>query len=373
MTARRKLFRGLKLYDIPGSDGLFLRAMRESIAWHAARCPEYARLLERQGFEAGALRDISDIAAIPPLPTLFLKQHALFSVPQSKLMFRAESSGTRGVKSVVGLDFDTSWLDLLMVIRSSIFHRFLSPRLTNYIVLGYQPRKDNKLGVAQTAFGATLLAPALHRTYALRWDGDGYSVDLDGVIAALQRYERAGHSVRILGFPAYLLFLLEALDERGIRLKLHPASRIMTGGGWKQFFSEKADRSELYRRAERQLGIKDDHCHDYFGAVEHPVMYCDCRRHRFHVPRYSRIVIRDPLTLRPLPYGQPGLLNLISPLMSSMPLLSVITDDLAILHEPGSCGCGIDAPWFEVLGRAGLEQIKTCAAGAGELLREVKL
>ena len=55
------------------------------------------------------------------------------------------------------------------------------------------------------------------------------------------------------------------------------------------------------------------------------------------------------------------------------PLTSVMTDDLGVLHEPNSCGCGISAPWLELLGRVGLKGLKTCAAGAEELLSEVKL
>ena len=339
---------------IPGTDRLFLAAVKENIVYHSLRCAEYGDLLERHGFSPADLHTIEDIGKIPVLPTLFLKSHDLFSMPESKLIFKATSSGTKGRPSKIGLDLNTSWLALMMVLRTFSYYRLLSIRPTNYIVLGYQPSKRNKMGAAQTAFGATLLAPPLHREYALRDTGDAYEINLEGIIAALLRYERAGHPVRLFGFPAYLLFLLEALDEAGIRLKVHPKSMIMTAGGWKQFFFQQADRGELYRRAEYILGIPEKNCHDFFGAVEHPVLYCDCKFHHFHIPVYSRVVIRDPETLEPLPYGEPGLLNLITPLMGSMPFISVITDDLAVLHEGSLCGCGIPAPWFEILGRVGL-------------------
>lgn len=367
------MFYQRRLYDLPGTDALFVAALRENIAFHQQHCPEYANLLAARGFDLAQLRTIDDIALTPPLPTLFLKAHNLFSLPDDKLMFRATSSGTSGRKSRMGLDLHTAWLDLMMVLRTFSYHRTLSLRPTNYVVLGYQPHKSNTLGVAQTAYGFTLLAPPLSRTYALKYEADGYRVDLEGVIDALRRYARRPWPVRLIGFPAYLLFLLEALDERGLRLTLPAGSRIFTGGGWKQFFSQKADRRELYARAEHSLGISDDHCHDTFGAVEHPITYCDCRQHHFHVPVYSRVIIRDPATLTPLPFGQPGLLNLITPLMGANPFVSIITDDLAILHPGDSCGCGAASPWFEILGRVGLESIRTCAAGAGELLNEVKL
>ena len=118
------------------------------------------------------------------------------------------------------------------------------------------------------------------------------------------------------------------------------------------------------------LGIEEDHCIDFFGTVEHPVLYCDCKNHHFHIPAYSRAIIRDVNTLEPLGYGVPGILNLLSPLMRSMPLHSIMNDDLAILHEGTTCACGNPAPYFELLGRAGLHEIKTCAAGTAQFLAE---
>ena len=80
------------------------------------------------------------------------------------------------------------------------------------------------------------------------------------------------------------------------------------------------------------------------------------------------MIIRDVDTLRPLGFGRPGLVNLITPIADSMPLVSVMTDDLGILYPGESCGCGNQAPYFEILGRAGLSEIRTCAAGAEKIL-----
>lgn len=60
-------------------------------------------------------------------------------------------------------------------------------------------------------------------------------------------------------------------------------------------------------------------------------------------------------------------------MVKSVPLLSVMTDDLGILHDGASCGCGITSPYLEIIGRVGLQDIKTCAAGAADLLKEIKL
>ena len=369
MSARTKLFSRRALYDLEGTDELFVQAVRESLAFHLERCPEYAALLESRNFSAGSVRKIEDLWRIPPLPTLFLKRHSLFSIPEEKLPFRATSSGTSGVASRMGLDWKTAALALRMVLRTFSYYSLLSPRLTNYVVLGYQPDRSNRVGAVQTTYATTLLAPALHREYALKMTESGYEINLEGLLAALERYEKAGHPVRLLGFPAYFLFLLEAVEELGRPLRLPKGSKVFLAGGWKQFLTRQVKKEELYRRSEELLGIGGESCKEFFGAVEHPILYCDCKNHHFHVPIYSRVLLRDPDTLEPVGCGTPGLVNLISPLMGSMPFVSVMTDDLAVLHEGGECGCGISASWFEILGRVGLDAIKTCAAGAAELLK----
>jgi hypothetical protein len=107
--------------------------------------------------------------------------------------------------------------------------------------------------------------------------------------------------------------------------------------------------------------------------VEHPILYCDCKNHHFHVPAYSRVIIRDVKTLERVSNGQIGLVNLITPMVKATPILSVMTDDLGVLHEGVECGCGIISPYLEIIGRIGLKDIKTCAAGAAELIAGVKL
>jgi hypothetical protein len=72
-----------------------------------------------------------------------------------------------------------------------------------------------------------------------------------------------------------------------------------------------------------------------------------------------------------VPNGVPGLLNLISPLLSSAPFGSILTDDLAVMRDGGECGCGAASPYFEVLGRVGLASVKTCTQAASEFLKNI--
>lgn len=366
MQAATRLFYHRGLYDYERTEDLFVRAMRDNVAHHQAHCPAYAAILDRQGFFPEQIRTAEDLSAIPPLPTLFLKRHTLLST-EKKLHFTSTTSGTSGQVSRMGLDWPSMRRGLGMVLGTVFGRRLLSPRPTNFVVLGYQPAKHNQQGVVKTAYAVTYTAPALHRVYALRDTGDGYALNLDGLKEALVSYEKSGWPVRFMGFPAYFFFLLRELRQDGIRLRLHPKSMVLLAGGWKQFLAEQVDKPTLYALSNEVLGIGEDRIREFFGAVEHPIAYTDCPHHHFHVPVYARVIIRDE-RLRPVEYGTPGLLNLLTPMMTSMPFSSVITDDQAVLYPGKACGCGIEAPYFEVLGRVGLAGIKTCAANAAELL-----
>jgi phenylacetate-coenzyme A ligase PaaK-like adenylate-forming protein len=367
MNYGHKLFFHKDIYNTEDTNALFLNAILENIKHHTDNCPDYAKIISHQGFSINEVETIEDIYKIPPIPTLFLKKHTLYSAPENKLMLKSTTSGTGGKVSEMALDLSSAWRGMGMVLGTFITNKLVSIHPTNYIVLGYQPSKRNKIGAVKTAYATTYAAPAIHREYALKDTGTDYVLNMDGIKNALLRYEKMGLPVRFIGFPAYFSFLLKELIDSGIKLKLHPKSLIILAGGWKTFFAEQVDKPALYEMSQEVLGLGGDRSKEFFGAVEHPIPYFNCPNHHFHVPIYSRVLIRD-LNMQPVGYGVPGILNLITPMMTSMPFVSVMTDDLAIMHPGEECGCGINSPYFEILGRVGLADIKTCAANAFELL-----
>ena len=373
MGNRHRLFTWKDPYDVAGTEDLFVAAMRDSCTFHYAHCPEYRAILDHFGFRPEGLQTPADLADLPFLTTLYLKSHQLFSLPQSRMLIRATSSGTRGKKSVIGFEAGGLWAGVHMVLRILRYHHFLSPVPTNYPILGYQPHTSNQTAVAKTATGYTYITPAIHREYALKYGKEGYYVDFEGLIRALERYARSRFPTRFMGFPSYTYFLMEELERRGLRFPLPKGSKIFLGGGWKQFYREKVDKETFYAKAWERFAIPEAHVYESFGAVEHPIYYADCRNHHFHVPVYSRVIIRDVQTLQPAPWGTVGLVNLLTPMLKSVPVLSIMTDDLGVLHEGTDCGCGAVSPWLEIIGRVGMTGIKTCAAGADELRKGMGL
>lgn len=368
MLGRQRLFWSAHPYDLEGTQEKFLQAVRENCAYHIRHCPEYRAIAGALGFTPGQLRAPEDLAKIPVLPTLFYKRHALFSMPRRRMAMYVTSSGTSGKFSQIGFDWGCIFAEIPMILRLGRHHGLISPKPAHCVILGYKPHKANKTGVTRTMYGLTWFSPPISRTYALHYVDGGYVPDLDEVARALERLSSSPFPTRIVGFPSYLWFGLQRMEELGLQASLPKGSKIMLAGGWKQHYSQQVEKPVLYRLAGKVLGIPEDQIHEFFGAVEHPIFYNACKRHHFHIPIYARIIIRDVNTLEPLPMGRIGLVNLISPLMNATPTTSVMTDDLGYLTPGEECGCGITSPYLTILGRVGLSDIQTCAAGAAQLL-----
>ena len=289
-------------------------------------------------------------------------------MPDHRMLINATSSGTSGSKSFMGFNFASLYRGLRMVITVGKYHHLWSMKPTRYLIFGYEPNKENQTAISKTAFGFTFFAPALSRDYALRYTKEGYQLDLENIKQKFIAYSKGTAPVRTIGFPAYTYFLLKQMKDEGIKVQLPKGSLLTLGGGWKQFYAQKVSKEDFYALAKEVLGIDDEQIVEFFGAVEHPILYTDCRHHHFHVPVYSRVIIRDVDTLEPVPNGRAGLINLLTPMTDSVPMLSIMTDDLGILHDE-PCPCGVTSPWLEILGRVGIKDIVTCAAGADEYLK----
>lgn len=348
----------------------FVEAMKENLRFHDQHCEAIHRILMESGCSLEEIRSMEDLAKIPSLPTLLFKRHLLFSMPQNRMIAKVSSSGTRGHASQVGFDLLGLICAFLAIFKQVTSRKLLSLIPCHYIMLGYKPHRSNKAVISKTAYATSWMAPSIKRTFALTMKNGQYEADLNQIEKALMRAAKSPFPTRIIGFPSYAYFLLKKMEEKDIRIKLPKGSKILLGGGWKQFYQEEVEKTVLYEMAERILGIKEDQIIEFFGAAEHAVIYCDCPHHHFHIPQGSHVIIRDPKTLEPLPMGQVGLINLLSPLNRATPLYSIMTDDLGVLHDGKDCPCQNKTPYLEILGRVGIQDIKTCAAGAKERLEK---
>lgn len=371
MTAREQLLSLEDVYDQKGSSEIFLEAMRHCLRHHMDNCDFFQKAMKSADFEPDELKTEEDLQKIPFIHANFFKKYEVLSIDRTEIYDHVTSSGTTGQKSQMFFDKDSFDFGNAMIENEFRYYGFVSGELTNYLLFTYEPAAVSKdLGTAKTDLGLLSYAPVNDTFFALRYNGEGHDFDVYGTIAALEEFERQGKPVRIFGFPSFLYFTLRQMKQTGHRpLKLNTKSMTLLGGGWKGYADQQIAKQELYDLVEEMLGIPEANCRDGYGSTEHSVPYFECPRHHFHIPVYSRMLIRDVKTLEPLPYGQAGFANFITPHLLSVPAVSVLMEDLAVLHPACECGCGIQSPFMEILGRAGTSKSKSCAITASELLK----
>ncbi len=351
----------------PQTEALFDEAMKEIIEWHRMRNGYYKRLSEENS-GAGIYG--------PMTPATFFKYHEELSISREDVALHLTSSGTTGQKSQIFFDEWTISSAQRMVDAIFEFYGWNTPETAvNYLLYTYAPEEGSKLGTAYTDNFLCKYAKVNQVEYALKYLGPeiGHRFDLPGVISRLVAFEEAGLPVRIFGFPAFLAFTLEALPKiLGRPLKLHPESLVFLGGGWKGHQEKAISKKELYAQASKLLGIPDERLRDGFGSVEHCIPYVECKHHRFHIPIWSKVFVRDVRTLEEVENGEIGYLNFVSPYITSVPAHNVLMTDLVLKISAEQCGCGLETDAFEVIGRAGLSSSKSCAIAASDLLSEFK-
>ncbi|MEQ2025782.1 acyl-protein synthase [Xenorhabdus szentirmaii] len=351
-------------------DALFDSAMRELTLYHCEHTPGYKQWLNDNGLDEQAIMALDDWSSLPLLFANYFKRNLILS-DSAKDALELTSSGTTGQKSRMRYDPESIAAAQYMVDCIFDYYGWNTPdQPCNYLLLSYEPAGAVTLGTAYTDQFLAKYAPVNRAYYALRHNGKGNEFDPFGTIAALQQFAEEGLPVRIFGFPAFLWFTLQRMEQMGLpALKLHPESLVFLGGGWKTHADKSIPKKELYQRLTEQLGIPDIRCRDGYGSVEHPVPYVECSHHNFHVPVYSRAYVRHTADLSCQPYGEPGFLHFTSPFITSCPAHSIVTSDLAVLHSGDSCGCELDTDWFELLGRAGTSKARSCAIAASELIK----
>lgn len=352
---------------------LFLGAMNEMLAWHSEHNGFYKRLLARHGLENTRVESLDECSRLPAIHANFFKTHEVLSIPRDKVSLHLTSSGTTGQKSQMFFDDWSIGAVKRMVDRVHEHYGWVSEQPANYLFFNYEPIEHWKVATSWTVTSMTRFAPASRTFFALRATGSGgHEFDVFGTLRTLEEYADEDLPVRIIGFPAFMhatLLRMQALKLPP--LQLPPGSMVFFGGGWKGQADKAISKEALRELIQAQLSIPDELIRDGFGSVEQGVPYQECPQHRFHAPIWSKLLVRDLRTLKPLPAGEPGFLSFLAPFMTSVPNHNIIMGDLAAWYPGSDCGCGLETPWFELLGRAGLSKNRSCAVAASELLKGV--
>jgi Acyl-protein synthetase, LuxE len=190
-------------------------------------------------------------------------------------------------------------------------------------------------------------------------------VDVAGAIAFLGKCEVRREPVCIMGTTAAFAALFSALDSGGMKLRLASGSRMMDTGGAKGQAAPMPP-SEVIARAGETLGIAPAMVINEYGMTElcsqlYDATSFNCAgvsdvQARFKIPPpWLRVTAVDPVTLRPMPDGEIGLLTFFD-LANVGSVSAVMTEDLG----------AVERGRVRVIGRVTGGEVRGCALGIGQ-------
>jgi hypothetical protein len=197
------------------------------------------------------------------------------------------------------------------------------------------------------------------------------SVDVDAAIQFLGDCEARREPVCLLGTTASFAALFAALREPAKKIRLPANSRLMDTGGPKGQATP-LGAGDVIRLAGELLAIAPamvineygmtELCSQLYDATPFNCAEAGASAERFKVaPPWMRVTARDPVTLHPVPDGEPGLLTFFD-LANVGSVSAVMTEDLGI----------VEAGRVRVLGRIAAGDARGCALSIAQFAAAVK-
>lgn len=334
---------------------LLLPRLEELTRHHYLKNEEYKNIVNRV-FGGIEKIDFKNIEGLPFLPVSLFKSYELSSIPEENVIKTLTSSGTTGQSvSKIFLDKETAEIQAKVLIK--IVQSFIGNKRLPMVILDHKSVLKNRASYSARGAGIMGMMQFGYKPfYALQ---DDMTIDLEGLESYLSEVEDDS-PVLFFGFTfmVWKYFILEL--ERAKKKFNIKNGFLVHSGGWKKLQELSVDNKEFKKRVESSVGIKNTI--NFYGMVEQVgSVYFENSLGYLQVPIYSDVIIRDPVTLKALPEGEKGLIQVVSTLPTSYPGHSLLTEDIGILRGVDNEKLGMSGKYFEIIGRAPKAELRGCS------------
>ncbi len=348
-------------------DVLLKSALKESLEHHFSGSSEFQKICRKKGFVPPF--DNFDYSDIPYLPVGIFKNLRLASVSQDRIVRTLNSSATSSqIPSTVFIDDLTRKRQMKTL--SWLISEFLGNERQHYVIFDANPMlfpRNNQLSARNAAIRGFLIAASKSDYFMNIDEKNELSVDILRLVPFLEDIEKQNKKIVIFGFT-YVLFVHVArqLQKQGIKFSLKNAT-IVHIGGWKKLQNEAVSKDIFNRTLSETFGVPPSKILDSYGFTEQlGIIYVDCEDGLKRCPIVSEIIVRDPDSLQPLPDGEDGLIEFITPLPYSYPGTAILLDDIGCVVTRVPDAMGRMGTAFEVRGRAKTAEVRGC----GDIMSE---
>ncbi len=338
-------------YSLPQAEKeqVLLRELTKLNEHHRKHCIEYARLTDLLFPHAAPSR----LADLPYLPVGLFKERLLSSVPPEQVFKVLQSSGTTGqTPSRITLDRDTALLQTRALSRI-MTHVLGQERLPMLLIESPDLIRDRKEFSARGAGLLGMMNFGRQHCYAL---DSGLNLRLTEVCEFLDRFGKERFLIFGFTFLVWSAFLRQ-IEPLGLDLS---NGVLIHSGGWKKLQDEAVSPEEFRAAFRRATGLT--RIHNFYGMVEQVgSIFLEGDDGYFYPPSFADIIIRDPVTFKEMPSGEPGIVEVMSVLPRSYPGHSLLTEDLGVIHAIDPAGGSRLGKAFSILGRIPRSELRGCS------------
>jgi hypothetical protein len=293
------------------------------------------------------------MAEIPFVPVGLFKTHFLSSVPPEAVFKTLTSSGTTGQQvSRIPVDRETARRQTIAL--SRIMQHVLGPQRLPMIVVDSRSVIENPLRLNARAAGVVGMMN-FGRDYFYALDAE-MNLDENGLRAFLEKF--GGQPFLIFGFTfmVWQYFLLR-IAERGLDLS---RGILVHSGGWKALAARAVSNEEFRHTFAEKTRLT--RIYNFYGMAEQVgSVLLEGEDGYLYPPNFADVIVRDPLTFREQPVGEPGVLQVLSLLPLSYPGHSILTEDLGVQRGVDDSTCGRKGKYFSILGRLPKAELRGCS------------
>lgn len=338
--------------DKVNKQSLLLETLNVLTDWHRQQCQPYSNILAGLFSHTHAER----LEALPFVPVRLFKSLDMVSVSSDQVIKTLTSSGTTGqAVSRIFLDRETA-MRQTRVLAAIMSHFLGAARLPMVIVDSADLLKDRTRFNARAAgiLGFSVFGRQHH--YCL---DDHLSLKLDALEEYLDKHQN--EPILLFGFT-YVVWqgLYQGALSLNKKLDFGRQSTLIHGGGWKKLIDQQVTNEEFKSRLHEQLGIR--RVFNYYGMVEQVgSIFMECEHGHLHSPVFADVIVRNPVTLEPVGFGEPGVVEVLSALPLSYPGHVLLTEDMGVVHGEDDCPCGRLGKYFSISGRLPNVEMRGCS------------
>jgi len=335
---------------------LMFKALCALTKHHRDHCQAYSHILKALGTS-----DWQSTSDIPFIPVRLFKEFELLSIDRSEIFKVMTSSGTSG-QTVSRIFLDRDNVRSQTQVLSAIVTSFIGKQRLPLLMLDTEMvKKDRSMYSARGAgiIGFSTFGKKI--TYAL---DTGMELDVERVKAYAE--EHANETVLMFGYT-YMIWthVVKKLEDMGIRIPFKEVI-LFHIGGWKKLQEQAVGTQDFNRRVNDVLG-GHVRVHNYYGMVEQlGSVFVECEYGHMHCSNFSDVHIRKPEDFSEMPFGEKGLIEVVSLLPTSYPGHALLTEDEGEILGEDDCPCGRYGKYFRIYGRIKGAELRGCSDTYGK-------